>query len=121
MVDTSDLFDGVLEEPRAFSADEVSEMHATRRLLRAGNVEAELGRAGWYDVSAEPFPPPTTPTSAPLPKRRPVVTTVRRVWMARFNPGDPDWFDEQTDHSGSDVLDETIFPWSHPERAVADG
>lgn len=53
--------------------------------------------------------------------RRPTVDAVRALWLAKFNPGAEEWYDEVTDESGSDVADEKLFPWSHPEQAVRDG
>ena len=91
------------------------------RILAARNTETSLGNAGWYDNSAAPYPEPTTSIDAPPPQRNPVVAAVRQLWLARFNPSSPRWFDDEAGESGSDVIDETYFPWNHPEAAVEDG
>lgn len=38
----------------------------------------------------------------------------RRLWLARYNPANPD-FDVP------DIADDTKFPWAHPETAARDG
>jgi hypothetical protein len=43
-----------------------------------------------------------------------VVEVDRRLWLARYNPSDPD-FDVP------DIADDTKFPWQHPEAAPRDG
>ncbi len=94
---------------------------AEDRWRLAAETGSALAEAGWYDSSAPLYPEPTTKVDAPPRKRPPVITAVRRIWLAKFNPGAHGWFDYATDTSGSDIEDEDLFDWSHPEIAVQDG
>ena len=91
------------------------------RLRLAAQTESALAEAGWYDSSAPPYPEPTTEVDAPPRQRPPVIKAVRRTWLAEFNPAAPQWFNDATDTSGSDVEEEHLFHWSPPEIAVQDG
>ncbi len=51
---------------------------------------------------------------APSPARVPTIEADRRLWLARYNPADPD-FDVP------DIDDDSKFPWAHPEAAPRDG
>jgi hypothetical protein len=96
-----------LEGPEAFIATWMS------------GVEGAFGRAGFYGgVDVAPYADPTATVNDPLPKRRPSVNAVRRMWLARFNPNQGE-FRHDDGRSGSDVA--TGFPWRHPENAHRDG
>ncbi|HVT78446.1 MAG TPA: hypothetical protein VHD87_15520 [Acidimicrobiales bacterium] len=73
-------------------------------------IEGAFGNAGFYGGDAAPYAPPTIPADAPPAAHPTVVTATRRLWMARYNPHDGAWRD-------NDVADETHFPWAHPEMA----
>lgn len=83
--------------------------------------EDALERKGWYGDGAEPYPYPATPVRDPEPADPPVVKAVRNLWIAKFNPASANWNDPETGESGSDVDDESLFPWSSPTDAVFDG
>lgn len=114
LVSLDDRWAEAVEDGTPTSWEELDELLGPPRAVQAGAVETELGRAGWYDSSAPPYPAPTTPVDAPEPAKPPVVEAVRHLWMARFNPGSPGWSD-------SDPDDDRYFSWPHPERAVARG
>jgi hypothetical protein len=101
--------------------DDLDAIFAADRSIRATEIETELGEAHWYTREADPYPPPTTPVDAPLPTDRPTVSAIRHLWLATYNPASPDFYDPVAGTSHSDVLDESIFPWSHPEIAAAEG
>lgn len=85
----------------------------------AGNIEGPFGRAGFYGGrDVDPYPDPTSELDAPVPSKQPVVQSLRRLWLARFNPNQ-DEFRETDGRSGSDVA--TGFPWRHPEFANREG
>ncbi len=89
-------------------------------LLSASSTEAEraietaFGDAGWYARDAQPYAPPAIPFDAPPATGAPIIEVERRLWLARYNPADPD-FDVP------DVDDDSKFPWQHPEIAPQDG
>src|SRR5688572_16570131 len=94
---------GTLEGPEAFIDTWMSK------------VEGAFGRAGFYGgVDVASYDDPTEAVNDLPPKQRPIVNAVRRMWLARFNPNQ-DEFREDDGSSGSDVASE--FPWRHPERA----
>lgn len=118
MVDLSEAFPR-LGPGGPVSWDDLDQTFAAVRDSDAQDLEVEYGTAGWYDTSAAPYPRPATPVDAPRPAAPPVVTAVRGLWLATYNPAG--WFDEVTGRSHSDVYDHGIFPWAHPEQAVATG
>lgn len=77
-------------------------------------IEGTFGEAGWYDSSGEPYPAPAVAFDAPPRTKATAVKVDRRLWLARYNPSDPD-FDVP------DIADDTKFPWGHPEAATRDG
>lgn len=79
-----------------------------------GLLEGSFARAGWYGGSAEPYASPLVPWPAPVSRRPAVVTAIRRLWLARYNPSDPDF-------AANDIADDLDFPWWHPELAPTDG
>jgi hypothetical protein len=82
-------------------------------------VEGTFGKAGFYGgTDVAPYDDPTAAVTKPNPKRPPTVSAIRRMWLARFNPNQ-DEFREDDGTSGSDVA--TAFPWSHPEMAASEG
>lgn len=105
------------------AADTVTSKFARLRISLANSLEGALAQAGWYTGTAPRYPAPTTGFDAPPPPQvtRPIVSTVRRLWLATYNPGTPGWYDLATGVSGSDVGDDTLFPWQHPEHAAAHG
>lgn len=121
MADVVEALDGALEDGMFASPAVLDECFAQARSRAAGEVEGALGESGWYDLTAEPYPQPTTDITAPVPARRPTVNAVRRVWLAKFDPASQDWYDPATRSYTSDVYDERWFPWSRPERAARDG
>lgn len=121
MINVAEAFGGILGPGRQVDWRELDEHFADERERLAGETESALGEAGWYDSSAEPYPEPTTEVDAPPRKRPPVITAVRRIWLAKYNPVAAKWYDEATGTSASDVADENLFAWSHPETAVREG
>ncbi len=82
-------------------------------------VEGAFGRAGFYGgVDVAPYDDPTATVNDLPPKQTPTVNAVRRLWLARFNPNQ-DEFREDDGSSGSDVAN--AFPWRHPEMANREG
>lgn len=87
----------------------------------ASDIEGRFSRSGFYDASAAPFAPPSTPHDAPWPATRPQVKAVRGLWLGRWNPSDGRWYDRRKKKNWSDIADAGLFPWGHPEMAVRDG
>lgn len=87
----------------------------------SNRIETEFGDAGWYGRSAQPYPPPETPFDAPPSSNPPKVAAIRRLWIARYNPGEERWRDHPDDWSASDINDDASFPWRHPEAAPRRG
>ena len=105
---------GILGAGGEFGLDEVE------ALLRASTedawtaIETDFGRAGWYGRDALPYNPPAIAVDAPRSTRVSTLDVDRRLWLARYNPADPD-FDVP------DMDDDTKFPWQHPEAAPHEG
>jgi hypothetical protein len=99
--------------------ESLDEMFADARQDLAAGLETDFGAAGWYETSADPYPAPLTPIDAPPAASPPILTAVRSLWLATYKPGH--WVDPSTGLTTSDVFDEAHFPWSHPERAAAQG
>lgn len=78
---------------------------------QAAVVSEALGQVGWYEGSSEPYEPPKVPFESPRSSNPPVVVSVRRLWIARFNPGTADW-------ANSDPDDDSYFTWKSPEDAL---
>jgi len=94
----------------------------TDRLRLAAQAESALAEAGWYDSSAPPYPEPTTEEVDAQPRKRPpAISDVRRIWLGKFNPAAPQWFNDATNTSEPDVEEEHLLYWSPPESAVLDG
>jgi len=121
MVRPDEALDGTLGAGLVVTHESLDRYFARARQRSGDKTETALGEAGWYRLDAEPYPEPVTDLDAPQPVRRQIVNTVRRVWIARFNPASEPWYDEQTCTSGSDVDDDSLFPWHHPEDAAATG
>lgn len=115
------LFPGDLV-PAECSADDgdLDAVFATTKADEARRISLALEDARWFGASARPYEYPSTLLSAPLLDAPPVVEAVRRLWIARFNPASPNWLSESGE-SGSDVNDESLFHWSDPVLAVAEG
>ena len=96
------------------TAEELYEIVGPARSRHSGEVDRELGRAGWYDGSANPYPAPSMPIDAPDPPNAPTIHAVRHLWLARFNPGSAGW-------TNSDPDDDRYFRWRQPELAVLQG
>jgi hypothetical protein len=77
-------------------------------------IERSFGAAGWFSRNAEPFQPPEVPFAAPPSKSPDEVAAVRRLWLSRWNPADPDF-------DAPDIDDDGLFPWRAPEFAPNDG
>jgi hypothetical protein len=96
------------------TVEELDELLRRNTRSAGSAIEGSFADAGWYGSQAEPYPPPTIPVGAPPVRTVRVLEVDRRLWLARFNPADPD-FDVP------DIADDIKFPWQHPEAAVAEG
>ena len=105
---------GVLGPGREFDLDEVEALLRTSTAEAWTAIETDFGRAGWYGLDAQPYVPPATAVDAPPTARVPTLDVDRRLWLARYNPADPD-FDIP------DIDDDSKFPWLHPEAAPHEG
>ena len=111
--DLDRLFRGVLGGPTSVSPDWMWDRQVTVADGKSEAIRAAFERAGWYERTAIPYSVPTTEFAGKHPKSGPRVSALRRLWMVRFNPGDPD-FDERSDVA-------VDFPWLAPETAPMDG
>lgn len=107
-------FDGILGEGASWTPEGLREALAESAADTWAAIEEQFGRAGWYSASAQAYDPPSLRVDAPAARKLPVVDAIRRLWLARYNPADPD-FDVP------DIDDDTKFPWRHPEAAPRDG
>lgn len=114
-----DILDDALGSGGVVPFESLDETFADQRAGLAAGLESDLGVAGWYETSADPYPAPTTPVDAPPSASPPILTSVRSLWLATYKPGH--WVDPGTGLTTSDVFDEHHFPWSHPETAAAQG
>ncbi|GAA4410569.1 hypothetical protein GCM10023168_30400 [Fodinibacter luteus] len=104
----------ILGQGGRWTFDEVLHLLASRMQGTMSAIEGAFGQAGWYGGGAAPYPAPTIPFEAPQPANPAVVEVDRRLWIARYNPADPD-FDVP------DIADDSKFPWQHPEAAPREG
>jgi hypothetical protein len=105
---------GALGTGAPLTLDEVEELLLHSTSAEHSDIEEAFSRAGWYARDAEPYEPPDVPADAPPNPRSPVVNAERRLWIARYNPADPDF-------DFPDINDDGRFPWTHPEMAPHDG
>lgn len=113
-VDLDRKLSGVLGPRGELDLDEVDALLRTSTDEAWTAIETNFGRAGWYGRDAEPYDPPAIPVDAPRTARVPTLDVDRRLWLARYNPANPD-FDVP------DIDDDTKFPWQHPEAAPHEG
>lgn len=116
-----DIFEAVAERLDTSQPAPYDALEGPQAFIDAwmSSVEGPFGSAGFYGgVSVAAYDDPTATVNDPPPARRQLVSAVRRMWLARFNPNDP-YFRNPDGTSGSDVA--TLFPWSHPEMANRDG
>lgn len=113
-VDLDAQLGGILGPGGTWTFDEVLDHFAGRSEATWAAIEGGFGEAGWYAGGRHPYPAPATSFDAPPPACRTVVEVDRRLWLARYNPADPN-FDVP------DIADDAKFPWQHPEAAPRDG
>lgn len=113
-VDLELTLDAVLGDGAAMTIDEVETLLRESATHARQAIETNFGSAGWYGKDAQPYDPPSTPLDAPPATDAPIIEVDRRLWLARYNPADPD-FDVP------DVDDDSKFPWEHPQAAPQDG
>ncbi len=113
-VDLDRALGGILEEGVELTLDELEVRLRESTEAASGDVESTFEEAGWYGNTAQPYAPPAVPFDAPRPAKPQVIQVDRRLWLARYNPADPD-FDV------SDIADDAKFPWQHPEAATREG
>lgn len=115
MVDRlSEALDGILGEGDEFTLERLEAILGASSERAWAGIETTFAGAGWYGRDADPYEAPTVPVDAPSPVRVPTIEADRRLWLARYNPADPD-FDVP------DIDDDSKFPWAHPEAAPRDG
>lgn len=105
---------GTLGPGHPQSFEELEEWFIAHDKQSHQSVETEYWRAGWYSGNAEPYPEPDVEFDAPVPADPVLVRAERRLWLARYNPADPNF-------TVSGINDEAAFPWRHPEMAPFDG
>lgn len=110
----TEALDGILGAGGNLSLEQLEAILAASSERAWAEIETTFGHAGWYGRDAMPYAPPAVPIDSPQPKTVSTVEVDRRVWIARYNPADPD-FDVP------DIDDDSKFPWSHPEAAPRDG
>lgn len=116
VLDLDDAFGGTLGESGSVDERVVDEVFGDARRTSA-KAWAESLKA---HSDEPPFDGPTTPIDAPPNQAPPLINAVRNLWLARFNPGNPDFV--QLDGSPvSDVNDDSQFPWQDRVRAVRTG
>lgn len=98
---------------------------AYSRTVAAAAAGAMLDDAGWYERSADAYPRPgrefdRTVHGPGYVPTGPLVDAVRHLWLARYNPEDPRWADEDGS-STSDVAASGAFGWDDPPTAILSG
>lgn len=111
----------ILGQGGEVTREDLDEVLGPRTDALREHIEATFGEAGWYESSAAPYDPPAVPFDAPPPANPPVVEAIRRVWVARYNPGADAWDDPLDPEYVNDIDNDTHFPWVKPERAPIDG
>lgn len=113
-IDLDRELSGVLGPGGEFTVDDVEALLRDSTEATWSAIETTFGRSGWYGRDARPYEPPTIDVDAPRRAQAPMLDVDRRLWLARYNPADPD-FDVP------DIDDDTKFPWQHPEAAPHEG
>lgn len=118
--ETIDVSDGDDDDPGS-----LDDWTAYSRARAANEAGAMLDDAGWYTRSADPYPKPVLPFDRDVHgpgyvPNGPLVDTVRRIWLARYNPEDHRWTDENGT-STSDVAAPGAFGWDDPSAAIRAG
>jgi hypothetical protein len=114
VVNLNQELSGILGDSAEFTLEEVEALLSASTERAWQGIETTFGSAGWYGREAERYQSPSVPVDASPPRQFQTIQAERRLWIARYNPADPD-FDVP------DIDDDTKFPWQHPEAAGSEG